>query len=37
MLPQAAFDKIQKSATSHPPERIVDPSKNWGLDIFEDD
>lgn len=36
-LPQAAYDKIQKSATSHPPERIVNPSKKWGLDIFEDE
>jgi len=36
-LPQGAFDKIQKSATSHPPERNIDPSKSWGLDIFEDD
>ena len=36
-MSEEAFDKIEKSATSHPPERIVDPSKSWGIDVFEDD
>jgi len=35
-LPQAAFDKIDRSSMSHSPRRIVDPSGVWGLDIFED-
>jgi len=35
-LPQAAFDKIERSAMSHSQGRIVDPSGLWGVDIFED-
>lgn len=36
-LPKAAFEKIEKSATAHPQQRIIDPSPMWGVDIFEDD
>ncbi|KAF8607340.1 hypothetical protein BDV93DRAFT_603951 [Ceratobasidium sp. AG-I] len=36
-LPDAQFEKLEKAATSHPPHRVVDPSKSWGLDIFEDE
>ncbi|KAJ4492433.1 hypothetical protein C8R41DRAFT_902941 [Lentinula lateritia] len=32
-LPEAAFEKIEKAATSHKPERGSNPSKNWGLDF----
>ncbi|KZS97365.1 Aldo/keto reductase [Sistotremastrum niveocremeum HHB9708] len=35
-LPQESFDAIEKAATAHPPKRVVDPSKNWGVDVFED-
>ncbi|KAM6494256.1 NADP-dependent oxidoreductase domain containing protein [Amanita muscaria] len=34
-LPQAAFEKVEKAATSHEPQRGLDPSKGWGIDIFE--
>jgi hypothetical protein len=34
-LPQASFDKLEKAAVSHKPERGLDPSKDWGVDIFE--
>ncbi|TFK40509.1 NADP-dependent oxidoreductase domain-containing protein [Crucibulum laeve] len=33
-LPQDAFDKLERAAASHKPSRSVDPSKNWGVDIF---
>jgi len=37
-LPQAAFDKIEKAALSHPPKRTLNPSKGWGIDdVFEDE
>ena len=36
-LPDAQFEKLEKAATSHPPHRVVDPSKSWGIDIFEDE
>jgi len=38
LLPAALFDKLEKAATSHPPQRITNPSKSWGLDfdIFDD-
>ncbi|CAL1701605.1 unnamed protein product [Somion occarium] len=32
-LPDDLFDKLEKAATSHPPQRVVNPSKNWGLDF----
>ncbi|KAL0960495.1 hypothetical protein HGRIS_005533 [Hohenbuehelia grisea] len=37
-LPQDAFDKLEKAATSHAPQRVVNPSKSWGLDfdVFDD-
>lgn len=37
-LPQELFDRIEKAATSHEPERAVNPSKGWGVDydIFDD-
>ncbi|KAF8308966.1 Aldo/keto reductase [Clavulina sp. PMI_390] len=35
-LPQAAFDKLEKAAISHPPQRVIDPSKALKIDIFED-
>ncbi|KAF5338184.1 hypothetical protein D9758_014710 [Tetrapyrgos nigripes] len=36
-LPDAAFNKLEKAATSHPPQRGLNPSKGWGLDfdVFE--
>ncbi|KAF8993512.1 NADP-dependent oxidoreductase domain-containing protein [Cyathus striatus] len=34
-LPRHLFDKLEKAAASHKPHRSVDPSKNWGVDIFE--
>ncbi|THU85463.1 Aldo/keto reductase [Dendrothele bispora CBS 962.96] len=36
-LPDELFEKLEKAATSHPPERGSNPSKSWGLDfdIFE--
>jgi hypothetical protein len=36
-LPQDLFDKLEQAATSHPPQRVVNPSKGWGLgyDVFE--
>ncbi|KAH9891869.1 NADP-dependent oxidoreductase domain-containing protein [Cubamyces lactineus] len=38
-LPEDLFNKLEKAATSHPPQRVVNPSKNWGLpfDVFNDD
>lgn len=37
-LPQDLFDKLEQAATSHKPQRVVNPSKSWGLDfdIFDD-
>ncbi|KAJ1301120.1 hypothetical protein OPQ81_003533 [Rhizoctonia solani] len=36
-LPEEQFNKLEKAATSHPQHRVVDPSKSWGIDIFEDE
>ncbi|PPQ65906.1 hypothetical protein CVT26_000926 [Gymnopilus dilepis] len=33
-LPKDAFELLEKVATSHPPVRTVDPSKRWGVDIW---
>ena len=35
VLPQKSFDELEEAAASHPPERAVDPSEGWGIDIFE--
>ncbi|KAH8082412.1 NADP-dependent oxidoreductase domain-containing protein [Cristinia sonorae] len=37
-LPKDLFEKLETAATSHPPQRVVNPSKNWGLDfdIFDE-
>ncbi|KAF4577462.1 hypothetical protein EYR40_003002 [Pleurotus pulmonarius] len=37
-LPQEAFDRLENAATAHPPQRVFNPSKNWGLDfdVFDD-
>jgi len=37
-LPEDLFNKLEEAATSHPPQRIVNPSEGWGLDydIFDD-
>ncbi|KDQ49217.1 hypothetical protein JAAARDRAFT_43007 [Jaapia argillacea MUCL 33604] len=37
-LPKASFDKLEEAATSHPPQRVINPSKAWGLkfDVFDD-
>lgn len=37
-LPAAAFAAIEEASVSHPPQRVVNPSKGWGLDfdIFDD-
>ncbi|KAL6300719.1 NADP-dependent oxidoreductase domain-containing protein [Sparassis latifolia] len=32
-LPQDLFEKLEEAATSHPPQRVVNPSKGWGLDF----
>ncbi|KAF8627391.1 hypothetical protein AX17_006206 [Amanita inopinata Kibby_2008] len=34
-LSQAAFERLERAATSHTPQRGVDPSKRWGIDIFD--
>ncbi|KAH6912568.1 NADP-dependent oxidoreductase domain-containing protein [Coprinopsis sp. MPI-PUGE-AT-0042] len=34
-LPQRHFEAIEKAANSHKPQRQIDPSKGWGVDIFE--
>ncbi|KAI0738888.1 NADP-dependent oxidoreductase domain-containing protein [Daedaleopsis nitida] len=38
-LPETLFDKLEKAAASHPPRRVVNPSKRYKLpyDIFDDD
>ncbi|KAI9065994.1 hypothetical protein FKP32DRAFT_1756257 [Trametes sanguinea] len=38
-LPDELFNKLEKAATSHPPKRVLNPSKNWNLpfDVFDDD
>jgi diketogulonate reductase-like aldo/keto reductase len=36
-LPKELFDKIESAATSHPSKRLINPSRSWGLDIFEDE
>ncbi|CAE6375760.1 unnamed protein product, partial [Rhizoctonia solani] len=36
-LPEEQFEKLEKAAASHPPHRVVDPSKSWGVDVFEDE
>ncbi|OCH92819.1 hypothetical protein OBBRIDRAFT_790840 [Obba rivulosa] len=37
-LPEALFVKLERAAQSHPPQRVGNPSKQWGLpfDIFDD-
>jgi len=35
-LPDAIFEKIEKAATSYPRVRLFDPSRSWGLDVFEE-
>lgn len=37
-LPDDLFEELEKAATSHPPQRVVNPSKNWKLsfDVFDD-
>ncbi|KAG6902476.1 hypothetical protein C0995_016053 [Termitomyces sp. Mi166 len=34
-LPPELAEKLENAATSHKPERAVDMSKNWGINIFE--
>lgn len=38
-LPEELFQKLEDAATSHPPQRVANPSKSWGLDfdVFDDD
>lgn len=33
------FNKLEEAATSHPPQRVVNPSENWklGFDVFDED
>ncbi|KAJ2921113.1 hypothetical protein H1R20_g15981, partial [Candolleomyces eurysporus] len=33
-LPQRHFDQLEEAAQSHKPERSVDPSERWGIDIW---
>ncbi|PCH40500.1 Aldo/keto reductase [Wolfiporia cocos MD-104 SS10] len=37
-LPDDLFEQLEKAAAAHPPQRVVNPSKNWGLDfnVFDD-
>jgi hypothetical protein len=37
-LPSDLFEKLEKAATRHKPRRLMNPSKEWGLDfdIFDD-
>lgn len=35
-LSDEELDMLEKAAAAHPAKRAVDPSKGWGLDIFED-
>jgi len=37
-LPADLFAKLETAATSHPPQRVVNPSKGWGLefDVFDE-
>ncbi|KAI0783504.1 NADP-dependent oxidoreductase domain-containing protein [Abortiporus biennis] len=37
-LPDDLFTKLETAATSHPPQRVVNPSQGWGLDydIFDE-
>ena len=37
-IPEDLFDELEKAAAAHPPQRVVNPSKGWGLDfdIFDD-
>ncbi len=37
-LPQDLFKKLERASVAHPPHRVVNPSKGWGLgyDIFDD-
>jgi len=37
-LPDRLFEKLENAASAHKPERVVNPSKSWGLDfdIFDD-
>lgn len=34
-LPQAAFDRLEKAATSHEPIKVLDPSPHWGVDLWD--
>jgi len=36
-IPQEDIDRLEKAATSHPPQRVVNPSKGWKLpfDVFD--
>ena len=38
-LPADLFDTLEKAATAHPPQRVVNPSRSWGLgfDVFDED
>ena len=38
-LPKDAFEKLEAAAAAHPPQRVVNPSKNWGLgfDVFDEE
>ncbi|KAK7695590.1 hypothetical protein QCA50_000226 [Cerrena zonata] len=38
-LPKHLFEKLEEAATSHSPQRVVNPSKGWGLDfdVFDDE
>ncbi|KAI0725354.1 NADP-dependent oxidoreductase domain-containing protein [Fomitopsis betulina] len=37
-LPDELFEKLENAAASHPPQRVVNPSKGWrlGYDVFDD-
>lgn len=34
LLPQKAFEQIEEAAAAHEPRRSLDPSKHWGVDIY---
>lgn len=38
-LPEDMFNRLEEAATSHPPQRVVNPSQGWklGFDVFDED
>ncbi|KAF9478221.1 hypothetical protein BDN70DRAFT_880285 [Pholiota conissans] len=34
-LPQEAFERLERAATSHPPVKLLDPTPHWGVDFWD--